>query len=221
MGKGNSLNRDLKTLDVLIWGASGQALVVSRMIEEQGHRVVALVDRNPERESLFAGVPLLRPEEVEPWVAESAGPLVYVAAIGGTGGRDRLELAARLEGLGLRPLTLVHNRSWVDETAILGAGSQVCAMAAVGVGARVGRQCIINTNSTVDHESILGDGVHVMPGATVAGGVTIHAAATIGSNATVLPFLDIGEDVVVGAGAVVTRSVSAGQKVVGIPARRQ
>ena len=58
-----------------------------------------------------------------------------------------------------------------------------------------------------------------MGGAVVTGRVFIENYATIGSNATILPDLRIGEGALIGAGAVVTKNVSKGEIVVGIPAR--
>ncbi len=213
------MNLGRRRLEVLVWGATGQARVVSRILADAGHAVVALVDRDPSVESPLPGVRVMAPDDVEAWVRARSHPTAYVVAIGGTLGRGRLALASLLEGFGLHPLSVIHERAWVDTTASIGLGSQICAMAAVGVEVAIGRHCIVNTNASVDHQSVVGDGVHLMPGATVTGQVRIGAGATIGSNATVLPRLEIGEDAVVGAGAVVTRSVPGGTTVIGSPAR--
>lgn len=214
---------DLKprSLEVLVWGATGHARVVLRILADAGHSVVAFVDRDPSVVSPLSGVRVMAPDEVDAWARPRSQRTSYVIAVGGTLGRDRLALASVLDTLGLHPLSVVHEQAWVDTTAKISKGSQVCAMAAVGVDVTIGRQTIVNTNASVDHQSVLGDGVHIMPGATVAGEVRIGAGATIGSNATVLPRLEIGQDAVVGAGAVVTRPVPAGATVIGSPARIQ
>lgn len=49
--------------------------------------------------------------------------------------------------------------------------------------------------------------------------VVIRKGASIGGGAVLLPGIEIGEGAVVGAGAVVTKSVLAGEIVVGNPAR--
>lgn len=48
----------------------------------------------------------------------------------------------------------------------------------------------------------------------------IEKGASIGANATILPGIRIGANATVGAGSVVTKDVSAGETVVGNPARR-
>lgn len=145
--------------------------------------------------------------------------LGFSAAIGGERGSERLKVHSYLVGLGLGPVTIVHERSVVEDTVTLGDGCVVAASATVAVNVRAGLQCIINTAATVDHDCLLGDGVHVMPGAVIAGSARIADLATIGSNATVLPHVVVGESAVVGAGAVVTKDVPPGCVVAGVPAR--
>jgi sugar O-acyltransferase (sialic acid O-acetyltransferase NeuD family) len=164
---------------------------------------------------------LLREEgEFLSWLeSHDARSLLFVVAVGGTRGGDRLVVHDYLRRRGLKPLSLVHRTAFVDASSRLGAGAQVAAMAVVSVGCEIGTQFIANTNSTVDHDCVIGDGVHVMPGATIAGEVVIGDRASIGANATVLPRLRVGEGAIVGAGAVVTTDVPPCTTVVGVPAR--
>lgn len=206
---------------VLVWGATGQAKVLRPIIEAKGLRIGHLFDRDPVVGSPFDGVSVSHDMAgLCAWVEEHRDATAgFAVAVGGEHGRDRIEIATRLAGLGLRPIILVHERAWVARSAALGEGCQVLGMAAVSEEARLGRQCIVNTSASVDHECVLGDGVHVMPGATLAGCVRIGDFATIGSGATVLPRMRIGTGAMVGAGAVVTRDVAPGAVVTGIPAR--
>jgi sugar O-acyltransferase (sialic acid O-acetyltransferase NeuD family) len=207
--------------DVIIWGGKGQAKVLRPILEDDGHRLVAVYDRNNLVAVPFADVPFITTEaEFWKWLSSrSDSKLGFVLAIGGENGRERCRLADQLEQAGLFALTAIHRRAWVADSVQIAKGCQILALAAVCVEARLGRQSIVNTGASVDHECVLGEGVHIMPGATLTGCVVVEDYATIGSNATILPHVRIGSRAMVGAGAVVTDDVPSGARIVGVPAR--
>ena len=206
---------------VIIWGGRGHAKVLNEFLPLLGYRVVAVFDNDPHVTSPLAGVPLFRGlGGFEDWRASSAAVSVFaLVAIGGHRGQARIQIHQQLAEHGIEPLTVIHPRAFVADDAILGAGSQVLAQAAVCAEAVLGRACIINTNASVDHESVLGDGVHVAPGATITGCVSIGDYSMIGAGAVVMPRIKIGHNVIIGAGAVVTRDVPDGKVAFGNPAR--
>lgn len=207
---------------IIVWGATGQALVVNEFAREIGLEIKALVDNDPQVAPPLADLPVLRGlAGLEAWLAEEgAGPrLGAVVAVGGERGRDRLELAASLAALGLEPIDAIHPAAYVARDATWEPGLQVMAGAVVATRARLGAQCLVNTGATVDHECELGDGVHIGPGAHLAGCVRIGDHAFVGTGACVLPRITIGRRAVVGAGAVVTKDVPDGRAVAGNPAR--
>jgi sugar O-acyltransferase (sialic acid O-acetyltransferase NeuD family) len=205
--------------NVILWGATGQAKVVRPILTTAGHRIIAIFDNDAKRSSPFSDVPFFGDwREFRAW-QKHVPRCSFVVCIGGTRGSERAKISRDLEDLGFEAITAVHDRAWIAETATLGPGCQVLALAGIGEYSMLGAFCIVNTNATVDHDCCLGSGVHVMPGATIAGEVQIGDYASIGSNATVLPRLSIGARAVVGAGAVVTHPVAQGATVVGCPAR--
>jgi sugar O-acyltransferase (sialic acid O-acetyltransferase NeuD family) len=205
----------------VFWGATGQAKVLRELTSHLGYQLVAVFDNNPEVLSPFADVPLFHGREgfEEWWQSFGARSAAFLIAIGGASGRDRLRLQRSLEERGLTPITAVHPAAFVAADASIGQGSQILMRAIVGVAARLGAACIVNTAASVDHESRLGDGVHIAPGATLAGCVEVGDFSMIGTGAVLLPRIRVGRDVIVGAGAVVTRDLPDGVVAYGNPAR--
>lgn len=144
----------------------------------------------------------------------------FVVAIGGQHGKRRCEIAELLKSdYGLRPLMMLHPKSYVCDTAKFGEGLMMMPGSVIHSYTSLGSQCIVNTNASIDHECQIGNGVHFMGGSVCTGRVRIGDYATIGSNATILPDLEVGEGAFIGAGAVVTKNVPDGAVVVGVPAR--
>lgn len=141
----------------------------------------------------------------------------FVVAIADPAVRRRL--ADRFEQQGLRPTTVIDPRAVISAGACVGPGCVVLAQAFVSTGTALGPHVQINYQASVGHDTVLEEFVTVLPGANIAGGVTIGAASTVGSNAAVLQGRRVGPAAMVGASALVTRDVTAGHVVVGVPAR--
>lgn len=205
---------------VLVWGgATGQARVVTGIIRAMGLQVESLLDINERAESVLdEGLFFAGSESIERYLKSEYLPQYFVVAVG-SNGRARCQLADKLIGKGMEPLTLIHPSAWVAPSAVIGLGSQILGAAAISENVKMGRQTIINTNATVDHDTVIGEGVHVMPAATLTGSIYVDDYAIVGANATVLPRLRVGREAFVGAGAVVTKHVSDGDTVVGVPAK--
>lgn len=205
---------------LVLWGATGQAVVLEEFVSALGYRVVAVFDNDPARPSPFADVPIYHGADgFRRWRAATPGEAWGAVAIGGAAGETRLEILQLLREAGLGIPALIHPAAYVARNAVVGEGSQVLAGAVVGAAVRIGSACIVNTRASVDHESVLEDGAHVAPGATLSGLVHLGRCAFVGTGAAVLPRVRIGADAIVGAGAVVVRDVPPGKTVVGVPAR--
>jgi len=206
---------------LIVWGATGQALVIEEFLAERGFEITALLDREVARTSPFAAVPIFTGSRaLENWLSTGPhGEVYFIVAIGGQHGDDRCSVAARLQAAGLRAATLVHPTAFVAESARVGAGSVVLAQAAVCARAELGECVIVNTAASVDHECVLGPGVHIGPGARLAGYVSVGAGTFVASGATIAPRVCVGGGSVIGAGAVVVRDVPSGVVAYGNPAR--
>jgi sugar O-acyltransferase (sialic acid O-acetyltransferase NeuD family) len=206
---------------LVLWGGTGQAVVLDEFVAHLGCEVAAIIDNDRELCSPLRGVPVFNdPDSLAAFLRENGMQnACYAVAIGGSRGADRCALSGILKRIGLEPLSAIHPRAYVSATAVIGEGAQVMANATVGARVQAGSQVIINTAAVVDHECRLGEGVHIGPAATLAGMVAVEDFAFIGAGAVILPRVRIGKNSIVGAGSVVTADIPDNVVCVGIPAR--
>lgn len=209
----------------LIWGAKGHAKVLDEIIRLNNGEVIALIDSDPSLNSPISSLKILEGYQgYSNWLKETRNlysnfKVSAISAIGGEKGKDRLDYLKMFKLDGFETPSLIHPKSHVSNTAVIGENSQICAFAFVGADALVGDACIVNTKASIDHESIIGNGVHLAPGATLCGCVKVGNLVFIGASAIILPNLSIGENSIIGAGSIVTRDVPKNVLVYGNPAK--
>jgi len=200
---------------IIVWGATGQAIMLAEIIQQQNFSITAFFDNNKNICSPFPEIPIYYDKDK---INEYNG-YYFIVAIGGNNGIDRTKISYDLKKQGLYPITLIHNTAYISKSSILQEGIQVLPMAKICSRVKIGEYSIMNTGSSIDHECILDKGVHIGPNAVVCGCVEIGEYSFVGANATILPRLKIGKNVVIGAGAVVTKDVPDNAILVGNPAR--
>jgi len=107
----------------------------------------------------------------------------------------------------ISPSAKIGNGVVVQDQAYISSNVSLCDGVKVNVGAKVMHDSFIDRYTTI------------APCAVVLGGVNIGKECYLGANATILPGVRIGDGVTIGAGAVVTKDVSAGAIVKGVPAK--
>jgi acetyltransferase EpsM len=110
-------------------------------------------------------------------------------------------------------------KSWISESAIIGAGSVVMWNSYVGSHSNLGTNTIVMPGVFVGHDSVLGDFSVVAANVSIASGVTIGQQSYLGTNCTIREGLSIGENSFIGAGAVVITNVPSNSIFVGNPAK--
>jgi acetyltransferase EpsM len=204
---------------LLVWGASGHALVVSDIVRLNGdYAIVGYIDDvNIERHGTMFGTAKIIGGQEQLAPIRQAGVQFLIVAIGNCAARLELGTLARAQGFDL-PL-LIHPRSIIAQDISIGAGTVICAGAIINSGARIGESVIINTSASVDHECYIDDGVHISPGTHLGGGVMVGRSTWIGIGATVIDHVRIGSHTVIGAGAVVVNDIPDGVVAFGVPAK--
>lgn len=211
---------------VVIMGATGQALMVTPLLEAQGYTVIAMFDRN--RDNIlqpYSHIPLFYEKDYPNFLDyytkdRMKGNVFFVLSMCHPHGSIRLRLHEELvKKYRCRPLTVIDPTARIASNAIMGEGAQILANAAVMEMATLGTQCIIGNNAMLSHESMLGHGSELALGAVVCGLVKIGDNSKVGAGAVVLPRLNVGNRVLIGANSTVTKDVPDHTIVVGSPAR--
>ncbi len=202
-------------MKLCLYGAGGHARVVIDILHRQGRPVAAVLDDDPGVEKHINGVPVLQgPEELG---RRSPDSTCWIVTVGNLSARRRLVSLLKTQGHWF--VSAVDPSVQMGSNVEIGEGTVVMPNAIINAGSRIGAHTIINTASSIDHDSDIGDFCHVSPGCTLCGDVTVEHSVLLGVGAKVGPGVSIGAGSVVGAGAVLLKSIPAGVKAWGVPAR--
>lgn len=114
---------------------------------------------------------------------------------------------------------VVSLEATVDNSVIIGLGTQIIHKALIQCDVRIGKHCIVNSMSSVDHDCSIGDFVHIAPNSTLCGNVSIGEGTLIGAGAVVIPGVNIGRWCIIAAGSVITKNIPDYSLVAGNPGR--
>ena len=209
---------------IVIYGAGGFAREVAWLVEScngdrQLYDVVCLIDDNATSHGhKLNNIPVMSLR-----AASRAFPAAL--AIGGIGNphlRQQVMEKAAASGFGVA--TFVHPHTTYSRWVTIGTGTVICAGCILTTNITLGQHVQINLDCTVGHDVTMADYVTLAPGVHVSGQVRLGKRVYVGTgaviiNGTEVEPLIIEDDVTIGAGACVTRSVSRGETVVGVPAR--
>jgi acetyltransferase EpsM len=204
---------------LVIWGASGPALVVADIIRLRNeYEIVGYLDNlNPQRKGTdFGGAKVLGgDEELDDLLSAGVRHMIFAFQ----NNQARLRLAEMAKAKGFQLVTALHPTASVAVDVVIGAGTVVRAQSAIGPETRIGENCIIGYGAMISHSCTIADGVHISSGVNVAGSTRIGCASWIAMGATVIDPVQVGRNALVGAGAVVTRDIPDGVVAYGVPAK--
>ena len=130
---------------------------------------------------------------------------------------------------GCSPLTLKHPTAIISDTATFGQGCIFMPYSIVGAETKLGNAVHLAANALIGHNSTVGNFSTLYNFATISGHCIIKEDVIVFLNATVITSekwrargkVTLGKGCIVGAGAVVTKSVTAGKTVIGVPAKEK
>jgi len=125
---------------VVIVGASGHGKVVADIVLKNKDNIVGFLDDNTELAESFAGFPVLGTTDQYQKYSDAC----FVIAIGNAAVREKL--VDKLKNVSW--YTAIHPTAVISELDVnIGEGTVVMANAVINAGARIGKQCIINTGA--------------------------------------------------------------------------
>lgn len=214
----------MQTRHIAIYGGGGFAREVAWLTQScnrdgEAYRVVCFIDDDSAAHGrVLNGIPVMG-------LGAARAQFPEARVVGGVGApRTRQLLMEKAVAAGFDFETVIHPRversPWIE----IGVGTVICAGNILTTNIVLGQHVQINLDCTIGHDVVMGDYATLAPGVHVSGWVHFGRRAYVGTGAVILngtqedPIV-IGEDAVVGAGACVTKSVSPGVTVVGVPAR--
>jgi sugar O-acyltransferase (sialic acid O-acetyltransferase NeuD family) len=119
----------------------------------------------------------------------------------------RENLFNKIKKIKFKFATVVSPMSYVSKHAFIDEGSIIMHGSIINAGARIGKNCIINTKSLIEHDVTIGDYCHISTETTINGGVLIKKGTFIGSRSIIKNNISIGEGSIVGANLYINKNL--------------
>ena len=203
----------IQTKDLSMVGYSGHSYVCIDAALSMGHQIIGYFEK--EEKALNPYQLQFLGSETDESAVNSTDAMLFVG-IGNNVVRQRI---CKSPHISLKLANLIHDKSYISSTVILGRGILVAAGAVINPMAIISDGVICNTNATIEHECFIGAFSHVAPGAALAGSVRLGQRVFVGANSVIKEGVTIADDVIIGAGSVVLEDIAKPGTYVGAPAR--
>ncbi len=180
------------------------------------YKPLGFLDDRPAQTSVH-GFPILGGLET---VSQFETEVQFVTAMGSaTSYRAK---PALLDGLGIprqRWATVVHPSACLSQWAEIGQGCVILQQCTLSAGCRVGDQVVMLPGCRISHDTTVCNYNTLATGVILSGHVEVERNCYLGAGSLVRERLRLGEGCLLGMGSVVVKSVAAGARVAGNPAR--
>lgn len=204
---------------ILIWGASGHALVITNIIEmTSDYEIYGYIDDvYPEnKRKLVCGRPVLGGREVLTSLLKKG---VTNIALGFGHCNARLQIGELLEKMGFNLPPIIHPKSVVAQNVEISKGAVICPGVIIDPDCKIGRFALINNNATICHGTNIAEAVHICPGVIICGNASIGSCTWIGAGSTIIESLTIGRECFVGSNTNVVNNIQEKKLVLGNPGK--
>lgn len=206
---------------IVILGSGSHAIdILDSLLEgnklRERYKPLGFLDDHPLQPSVH-GLPVLGGLDQAPSLGSE---VQFVTAIGSVASyRSKPNLIERLDIPRERFATVVHPSASVSPWAEIGRGCVVLQQCTLSAGCRLAEQVVLLPGCRISHDTVVEDYNILATGVILSGHVLVERNCYLGAASVVRERLTLGEGCLVGMGSVVVKSVAAGSRVAGNPAR--
>ncbi len=189
--------------DILIIGGGGHCKSVIDVIESTGkYKIYGIIDIKEKVGQKVLGYEIIGTEEdLEKYRNDVELAFIAIGFINSV--ELRIKIYNKLKQLNFKLPVIISPLAYVSKHSFIEEGTVVMHYAVINAGAKIGKNCIINTKALIEHDAIIEDFCHISTGAIINGGVIVGKFSFIGSNATTKQYIKIIENSFIKAGTVV------------------
>lgn len=214
----------MTTTPVVILGSSGNSidildsmLEVNRQLGHEKFKPLGFLDDRADPGTRVHGLPVLGPLA---GASSLDSQVLFSTAIGSSASyRAKPTLLSELGLPWERFATIIHPSASVSQWAELGRGCLILQQCTLSAGCRLGDHVVLLPGCRISHDTVVEDYNVLATGVILSGHVRVAPNCYLGAGSLVRERLQLGEGCLVGMGSVVVKSVGAGQRVAGNPAR--
>jgi len=192
---------------ILLVGGGGHCRSCIDVIEaEARYTIIGVVQPELNEEGAVFGYPIVGVDaDLPALLKETEQALVTVGQI--TSPMIRMRLFQQLQQLDAKLPIIISPNAYCSPRATIQQGSIMMHGSVVNTGAKVGKNCIINSQALLEHDVTIEANCHISTGARVNGDVTIGEGTFVGSGVILREGVKIGKKVVIGAGQTILSDV--------------
>jgi len=190
---------------IILIGAGGHCKSCIDVIEkEKKFKIIGIIDNK--KKGFFLKYKILGKDNcLKKYYKKTYYILISVGQIKNFQVRENL--FKKIKKIKFKFATVVSPMSYVSKHALIDEGSIIMHGSIINAGARIGKNCIINTKSLIEHDVTIGDHCHISTETTINGGVLIKKRTFIGSRSIIKNNISIGEGSIVGANLYINKNL--------------
>lgn len=173
--------------EIILIGGGGHCRSCIDVIESSDIFKIAGIVEQPgkDKSKLILGYPVIGDDsKLAALKKQYDYALITIGQIGSS--RFRQKIFNHLKKLGFVLPVIISRLAHVSKHAAIDEGTIIMHQAVVNAGARVGRNCILNTRCLIEHDTKIGDHTHISTAAVLNGNTVIGPGCFVGSNATIV-----------------------------------